>query len=258
MDKPTILITNDDSIYASGISHLIRIAKDFGKVVVVAPDSPRSGAAHSITTQHPLRLQQRKIEENYTEYSVNGTPVDCVKLAIKKVLMDEKPDLLISGINHGSNATVNLLYSGTMAAAIEGCMSGIPSIGFSFNSFAENADFSSISPYVQQIISHVLNKGLAPHTCLNVNLPAVPKEQIKGIKVCRQGLGYWNEDFQKRVDPHGKPYYWMMGEYISTDNDPETDEIALQNDYVTVVPISYDMTNYDALHSLKNSLTPDA
>ncbi len=206
MNKPTILITNDDSIYAGGIAHLISIAKSFGKVIVVAPDSPRSGSGHAITTQYPLRLKTRKVEENYEEYTINGTPVDCVKLALKTVLSNKKPDLLISGINHGSNATVNLIYSGTMAAAIEGCMSGIPSVGFSFNSFAPDADFSAISSYVHQIIEYTLNNDLSPRTCLNVNFPAVAKEKIKGIKVCRQGIGYWDEDFEKRVDPHGLCY----------------------------------------------------
>lgn len=251
MKKPTILVTNDDGIQAPGIRMLISIMRELGRVIVVAPDKPQSGTSHAITIYSPLRLIRRHEEKDYVEYTTNGTPVDCVKLG-EKVAMEEKPDLLVSGINHGSNATVNVVYSGTMAAVIEGCMSRISSIGFSLDDYSGDADFEPSKKYVRNIAENILNNPLPEGTCLNVNIPAVPYNDIKGIRTCRQGLGYWDERFDQRIDPRKREYFWLTGEYVSLDNGYEdTDEWALENNYVAVVPIKLDWTNYEALENLK-------
>lgn len=251
MKKPTILVTNDDGIFAPGIRKLIEIMRSFGRVVVVAPDKGQSGTSHAITITTPLRLMKQREEKDYVEYAANGTPVDCVKLGVK-VALKEKPDLLVSGINHGSNATINVIYSGTMAAVIEGCMSRIPSLGFSLDDYSQDADFEPSEPFIRKIIEKILEKGIPDSTCLNVNVPANNDGPIKGIKTCRQGVGYWDERFDHRTDPRKREYFWLTGEYVSMDSYDDTDEWALRNNYVAVVPVKFDLTDYKAMEHFKD------
>jgi len=250
MKKPTILVTNDDGVFAPGIRKLIEIMRSYGRVVVVAPDKGQSGTSHAITINTPLRLIKQKEEAGYVEYAANGTPVDCVKLGVK-VALKEKPDLLVSGINHGSNATINVIYSGTMAAVIEGCMSRIPSVGFSLDDYSQDADFDPSEPFIRAIIDKVLDIGIPESTCLNVNIPAVSGGEIKGIRTCRQGVGYWDERFDHRKDPRKREYFWLTGEYVSLDEYQDTDEWALRNNYVAVVPVKFDLTSYETLEHFK-------
>jgi 5'-nucleotidase len=248
--RPKILVTNDDSIHAKGIRTLIAIARTIGDVTVVASDKSQSGQGHAITMTQPLRMTKVCEEPGYIEYVTNGTPVDCVKLGTK-VLMDSKPDLLLSGINHGSNAAINVIYSGTMAAVLEGCIDGIQSIGFSLTNWSSDADFSACVPYVKQIIEKTLREGLKEGVCLNVNIPDVPASEIKGIRVSRQGRGYWDENFDTRTDPRKMEYYWMTGKYVSCEDGNESDEWALDKNYVSVVPMQFDFTAYEQLQNLK-------
>jgi 5'-nucleotidase len=250
MKNPTILITNDDGIFAPGIRKLIEIARKIGKVIVVAPDSPMSGMSHAITVKDPLRLIKIAEEENYLEYSCNGTPVDAMKLG-EKIVVNGKPDIVLSGINHGSNASVNVVYSGTMAAALEANIDGIPAIGFSLLDYSHHADLSGVDEVVTKIINNVLENGLPEGVCLNVNIPAVKKEEIKGIKICRQAKGRWEEEFDERTDPHNRDYYWLTGVFSNGDADKDTDTWALANNYVSVVPVHFDLTAHKAIASIK-------
>ncbi|MDP1622444.1 MAG: 5'/3'-nucleotidase SurE [Bacteroidales bacterium] len=249
--KPLILITNDDGVKAPGIRALINYIRPFGKVVVVAPDRPQSGTAHAVTIAHPLRLETITIENDYEEYCCNGTPADCVKLAFK-IVMNRRPDFLFSGINHGSNASINIIYSGTMAAVLEGALAGVPSVGFSLNNYSLNADFGPSEKFVRAIVSNVISDGLPEGVCLNVNIPAVPSERILGIRVCRQAGGTWQEDFDEREDPNGRKYYWMKGVYVQTGNGEDTDHWAVQHNYVAVVPVQFDLTANHAMELLRN------
>ncbi|MEI6576319.1 MAG: 5'/3'-nucleotidase SurE [Bacteroidota bacterium] len=251
MEKPLIFITNDDGIHAKGLRYLIELMREFGRVVVVAPDKAQSGMGHAVTTASPLRVKKILIEPDYEEYSSNGTPADTVKLGLK-VVLKQKPDLIVSGINHGSNAGINILYSGTMGATLEGAMSGIPSIGFSLLDHSHNADFSHSIPYIRKITEHVLKQGLAPHTCLNVNIPSINSGEIRGIMVCRMGKGYWEEVLEERRDPHNRPYYWLAGSFQSLDHGTDTDEWALDNHYISVVPIQLDLTAHNLIPTLKD------
>jgi 5'-nucleotidase len=251
MEKPIILITNDDGITAPGIRNLIRIMRRIGDVVVVAPDKPQSGMGHAITVAGPLRLEKINIDGNDNEYWCSGTPVDCVKLAINKIL-HKKPDLLVSGINHGSNSSINIIYSGTMSAALEGAIENIPSIGFSLLSFSHDADFTQAEKYIENIANNVLKNGIPKDTCLNVNIPDVSADKIKGIKVCRQATANWDDDYIERIDPHKKPYYWLTGVFANHDSGEDTDEWALANNYISVVPVQYDFTAHHAISYLNN------
>jgi 5'-nucleotidase len=248
--KPLILITNDDGVKAAGIRALINYIRPFGKVVVVAPDRPQSGTAHAVTIAHPLRFEPITHEPDYEEYSCNGTPADCVKLAFK-IVMRRRPDFLFSGINHGTNASINIIYSGTMAAVLEGALANVPSVGFSLNNYSLNADFGSSEKYVKAIVSNVISEGLPDGVCLNVNLPDVPEDKIKGIKVCRQAAGTWQEDFDEREDPNGRKYYWMKGVYLQIGNGEDTDQWALEHNYVAVVPVQFDFTATKAMDLLR-------
>ena len=252
MSKPLILVVNDDGITANGIRNLINIMNDFGDVVVVAPDSPQSGKSHAITLESPIKCERVKIDNgSQIEYSCSGTPVDCVKLALNK-LLERKPDLCVSGINHGSNSSINVIYSGTMSAATEGALDGIPSIGFSLLDYSKNADFSESVKFIKKITAQVLKLELNQTICLNVNIPKTSKlEKIKGIKVCRQANANWVEEFEERLDPKGKPYYWMTGKFVNHDIGDDTDEWALANHYISIVPIQFDVTSYSSLSSLK-------
>jgi 5'-nucleotidase len=249
--KPLIFVTNDDGIHASGIRMLIDRMRKIGRVVVVAPDKPQSGTAHAITIHTPLRLKFLAGEPGFEEYSCNGTPADCVKLGFK-VVMKKHPDLLVSGINHGSNSSVSIIYSGTMAAVFEGAMAGVPSIGFSFNNYSPDAGMESCAAIVSKIAQKVLNEGLPEGVCLNVNIPDVPESGIKGIRICRQAGGTWQEDFDERLDPIGRKYYWLKGIFVKTGNGNDTDEWALENHYVAVVPAKFDFTSHEAIASLKS------
>jgi len=251
MEKPLILIINDDGISAPGIRSLISTAREMGRVIVVAPDMPRSGTGHAITVRDPLRFELISSEDNYEEYSCSGTPVDCVKIA-ERVILNSKPDILISGINHGSNASINVFYSGTMAAVLEGTLDEIPSIGFSLMDYSDDADFSSCGKYVKDIAMAVLKNGLPPGVCLNVNIPAVNGADIKGIKVCRQARGVWREKFDEQKDPRNNSYYWLKGEFHMLDNGEDTDDWALKNNFVSVVPVQIDLTAHHAVSSIKD------
>lgn len=248
---PVIFVTNDDGFYAKGLGALIEMAKPFGRVIVVAPEEGNSGMSHAITIKTPLRLRKHKRNDDVEMYSVNGTPVDCVKLAMSQVLKNP-PDLLLSGVNHGSNASVSIFYSGTMAAAIEGCLYGIPSIGFSLLDYLSDADFTGAIKFGKPIIEMVLANGLEKGVCLNVNIPAIPIEEIKGIKVCRQNMGTWREEFDKRTDPRGIDYFWLTGYYHNEEPDAtDTDEWALSQGYVSIVPVSIDLTHRQTLQKLQ-------
>tara|TARA_B100001939_G_scaffold200310_1_gene172171 strand:+ start:5538 stop:6302 length:765 start_codon:yes stop_codon:yes gene_type:complete len=250
MKKPLILVTNDDGITAPGLRTLINIMNEIGDVVVVAPDSPQSGMGHAITINDTLYCKKEKIDDGpQTEYSISGTPADCVKFAVRKIL-DKKPDLCVSGINHGANSSINVIYSGTMSAAVEAGIEGIKSIGFSLLNYNWDADFKPCEEYITKICKNVLNQK-KQDLILNVNFPSNTK-QFKGIKVCRQAKGYWQDTYDKRISPLGKEYYWLTGEFINKDSNKETDEWALSQGYVSIVPISFDMTAYDDLDNLKN------
>jgi 5'-nucleotidase len=251
MQKPVILVTNDDGIMAPGIRNLIAFMLELGEVVVVAPDKGQSGMGHAVTITQPLRLERIAVDGDHIEYSCSGTPVDCVKLAVNKVL-HRKPDILVSGINHGSNASINVIYSGTMSAAIEGAMEGIPSIGFSLLDFRFDADFMAAKKYIQQIVINVLDHGLPVGNCLNVNIPAVKEDKIKGVRVCRQANANWVEEFDHRKDPRGKDYYWLTGKFQLHEDVDETDEWALVNNYISLVPIQFDFTAHKLIPGLKN------
>ena len=251
MEKPLILITNDDSIAAPGINALMEIMTELGDVYVVAPDKPQSGQSHAITIQYPLRFTEFHSDLNVKAFSCNGTPVDCVKLALDKIV-PRRPSLIVSGINHGSNSSINILYSGTMAAAIEGTAAYIPSIGFSLLDYSMNADFSHCKKFVKTIAQNTLKNGLPSLTALNVNIPAVIAGEIKGIKVCRQAKATWVENFEERQDPHHRFYYWLKGIFKNDDIADDTDEWALKHNYVSVVPITIDYTNHNAIQTINN------
>lgn len=246
-----ILVTNDDGIYSRGITALAESVMPFGEIVVVAPPDSESGMSQAITVKHPLRVRKAQLN-GYTGYIVNGTPTDCVKLAFNK-LLPRKPDLLVSGINHGSNSSTSVLYSGTLGAALEGSLNGIPSIGFSTINYDPDADLTIPRKYAEIITSMVIENGLPPRVCLNVNFPANTGEEPKGIKICRQTIGYWREEFDQRKDPVGRDYYWLTGEFFNTEPEAEdTDEWALKNNYISIVPLTIDLTSYNALDIIKN------
>jgi 5'-nucleotidase len=242
-ERPVILITNDDGVTAPGIRNLAEAVKDLGKIIVVAPDKPQSGMGHAITIGQPLRLHTVQFMEGVEAYGCSGTPVDCVKLAVDKVL-HRKPDICLSGINHGANHSINVIYSGTMSAAVEAAIESIPSIGFSLLDPSIEADFTAARQYAHIITERMLQRPLEKHTILNVNIPAVNAELIKGIKICRQAYAKYDEDFVERKDPNGRKYYWLTGEFKNMDKGKDTDVWALKNNYVSLVPVQFDLTNY--------------
>lgn len=251
MSERLIFVTNDDGVNARGLGKLIEVVREFGHVVVVAPETSQSGMAHAITMGHPLYLRAVRKEPGLEVYACSGTPVDCVKMALDHLLKDQKIDLVCSGINHGSNAAINVLYSGTMGAAIEGGFYDVPSIGFSLTDHSENADFEAAGNYAREIIAGILENKPPVPLCLNVNIPLGKPSEIKGIKVCRQCRGYWREEFFCRKDPRGKDYYWLTGEFQNAEPDAsDTDEWALAHGYVSVVPIQVDLTNSRQVVSL--------
>lgn len=250
-DDKLVLITNDDGIYAPGLRTLLEVMEEFGKVVLISTMESMSGMSQALTVKTPLRVKLLEENDNHRIYACNGTPADSIKLAVNQ-LLDRKPDWVVSGINHGANASVSVLYSGTMAAAIEGCLYGIDSVGFSLNDFTRAADFSSCRKYVRIVMGTLSSEPLPQGICLNVNIPSVPESEIRGIMICRQAKGNWKEEFEKRKDPMGKTYYWLTG--LFQNHEPEacdTDEWALSNNYVSVVPVSVDMTAHWYINKLK-------
>ena len=249
---PVILITNDDGIMAPGILNLVEAVKDLGKVVVVAPDKPQSGMGHAITIGLPLRLHPVSIFEGVEAWQCSGTPVDCVKLAVDKVL-HRKPDICLSGINHGANHSINVIYSGTMSAAVEAAIESIPSAGFSLLDHSVEADFTGARKYARLMVQQMLQTKLDKHTVLNVNIPAVPIELIKGVRICKQAYAKYEEDFIERSDPNGKKYFWLTGEFVNFDKGRDSDVWALEHNYVSVVPVQFDLTNYVLKSKLEKS-----
>jgi len=253
-EKPLILITNDDGINAPGLRKLISLVKNLGNIIVIASEHPMSAMAHAVTIQNPLRVRLLTEEPDYKEYLTTGTPVDNVKLG-KHKLAGRLPDLILSGINHGSNAAVNIIYSGTMGAVLEGAIDGVPGIGFSLDDFSPHADFSHVDKFVISITKKVLQEGLPKGVCLNVNFPVNKNnEPLKGIKVCRQADARWGEEFEERQDPHGRTYYWLAGKFENGDDRHDTDEKALADNYVSVVPSHTDFTAHNYVDKLDYSL----
>ena len=251
-ELPVILITNDDSISAPGIKALAEAVKDMGRIVVVAPDKPQSGMGHAITIGHPLRLHKVNFMDGVEAYSCSGTPVDCVKLSVDKIL-HRKPDICLSGINHGANHSINVIYSGTMSAAMEAAIENIPSIGFSLLDYSMEADFTGSKVYVQKIVQKVLSEKKIKHLLFNVNIPAVDESLIKGIKICKQAYAKYEEAFLERKDPHGRKYYWLTGEFQNFDKSKDADVWALKNNYVSLVPVQFDLTDYTIKKQLETN-----
>ncbi len=249
--KPLILVTNDDGITAPGIRALISVMNEFGEVCVVAPDSPQSAMGHAITINDALYCDPIVIETDakQKEYSCSGTPADCVKMASHEILK-RKPDLCVSGVNHGSNAAINVIYSGTMSAAVEAGIEGIPSVGFSLLDYSMNADFEPAKKYIRIVVENILKNGLQKGVVLNVNIPKLPAEEIKGIKICRQANAHWEEEFDKRSNPMGREYYWLTGKFVNEDKGEDTDEWALHNGYVSIVPTQFDLTAHHYMQEL--------
>lgn len=249
MKRPLILVSNDDGITSKGIRTLVNVMKKLGDVLVVAPDSPQSGMGHAITVGETLRLTESFIFEGVKAYECSGTPADCVKMARHFVLRGQiqQPDVVVSGVNHGSNTSISVLYSGTMSAAIEGAIEGTPAIGFSLCDFSPDADFSHTEEYIYKITKQVLDKGLAKGVALNVNFPPKRNDALKGIRICRQANAKWVEEFLERIDPNGRKYYWMTGNFVNFDKGEDNDEWAIANNYVSVVPCQFDLTAYSAV-----------
>lgn len=248
LKKPLILIVNDDGITAPGIKALLSVVKEFGESVVVAPDKPQSGMGHAITINSTLHVYKTEVDNNIA-YACSGTPVDCVKIAVNK-LLDRKPDLIVSGINHGSNSSINVIYSGTMSAALEGSLEAIPSVGFSLLNHSIDADFSAAKSFARKIIKALLDNNHNKNICLNVNIPNLHEDLIAGIKICRQAKGFWQEEYDERIDPMGRTYYWLTGKFIIQDEGNDTDEWALKNNYVSIVPVQPDISDYKIINDL--------
>ena len=251
-NKPLILVTNDDGITAPGIRTLIGLMKEIGDVVVVAPDNPQSGMGLAITVNTVLRCNPVTVDDGpQIEYSCSGTPADCVKMAVNEIL-NKKPDLCVSGINHGANSSINVIYSGTMSAAVEAGIEGVQAIGFSLLDYNWDANFEACKSFVRNITLNVLKNKLPEGVVLNVNIPNLNKEEIKGVKVCRQALGNWVEDFDKRVSPQGEDYYWLTGKFVNLDKGEDTDLWALKNGFVSVVPVQFDLTAHHYIQKLNS------
>ena len=254
MQKPLIFVTNDDGISSPGILFLVSVAKEFGDVAVIAPDKPQSGMGHAITINSTIRINKTNYHNVFIEYSCTGTPVDCVKMAVNKIL-PRKADLILSGINHGSNSSINVIYSGTMSAAIEGALENTPAIGFSLCDYSIDADFSQAKKHIEKIISETLKNKLPKGVCLNVNIPKLKNDELKGIKVCRQATANWVEEFDERHDPYGRPYYWLTGKFVNFEPEStDTDEWALANGYISIVPTQSDLTSHNNIEPLKKLL----
>ena len=251
MSKPLILVTNDDGITAPGIRKLISIVNEIGDVIVVAPNSPQSGKGHAITINSTLSFEELHLEGPQKDFSCSGTPVDCVKMALDKIL-PRRPDIVVSGINHGSNSSINVIYSGTMSAAVEAGVEGLPAIGFSLSDLKWEADFDQAEDFIKDIILKTLEKPMPKGVVLNVNIPHLKKEEIKGIKVCKQANAKWEESFDERTNPHGKKYYWLTGYFNNMDESEDADETALANGFISIVPVKFDLTAYEYMQELNS------
>ncbi len=254
-EERLILVTNDDGYKSKGIAAAIEVARSFGHVVVVAPEQTQSGMSQAITMYNPLYLRRIREQDNVEVYAFSGTPVDCVKMAFDYLLRDKKVDLVISGINHGSNSAVNVLYSGTMGAAIEGSFYGCPAVGLSLDDHGADADFEAAIHYGRQLIGELFDAPLNLPLCLNVNVPAIKSEAIRGIRICRQNRGFWREEFFRHEDPRGREYFWLTGDFVNEEPESEdTDEWALSHGYVAVVPVQVDLTDYRQIEPLRGVL----
>ncbi len=251
MSKPLILVTNDDGIVAPGIRALVEVASQLGEVVVVAPDSPQSGKGHAITIHDPLRLKHVQVFPGIEAWECSGTPVDCVKLAKHIVLKNRQIDLCVSGINHGSNASINILYSGTLSAAMEASLEGVKSIGFSLLDYSFEADFEPGKAWIEKIIRFALKNNFHPGKLLNVNIPKLPANSIRGLRICRQADARWVEEFMEGRDPSNQPYYWLTGKFVNGDQGEDTDVWALENGFISVVPSMHDLTDHTALSNMR-------
>lgn len=249
MKKPLILVTNDDGITAPGIRNLVEFMNEIGEVVVVAPNSPQSGKGHAITINSTLTYEEINLEGPQKDFSLSGTPVDCVKFALDKVLT-RKPDIVVSGINHGANSSINVIYSGTMSAAVEAGVEGLQAIGFSLLDFSWDADFGQAKEYIQKIVLKTLEKPMPKGVVLNVNIPKLSKNEIKGVKVCKQAHAKWEESFDERINPHGKKYYWLSGYFNNMDQSEDADETSLADGYISIVPVKFDLTDYEYMKEL--------
>jgi len=250
--KPLILVTNDDGITAPGIRALISVMNEIGDVVVVAPDSPQSGMGHAITLDSTIYCDAVTNDDgDQLEYRCSGTPADCIKMAVSEIL-NRKPDLCVSGVNHGANSSINVIYSGTMSAAIEAGIEGIPAIGFSLLDFSWHANFEVLKKHIKKIALEVLKNGLSDGVVLNVNFPKLKDKEFKGIKICRQARANWVEEFDKRTNPQGKEYYWLTGKFVNLDHGEDTDVWALENDYISVVPVQFDLTAHHTIQKLNS------
>jgi 5'-nucleotidase len=254
MRRPLILVTNDDGITAPGIRNLVEFMNELGEVVVVAPNSPQSGKGHAITINSTLTFEEISLDGPQRDYSLSGTPVDCVKFALDKIL-PKRPDLVVSGINHGANSSINVIYSGTMSAAVEAGVEGLQAIGFSLLDFSWDADFLQAKKHIQNIVKKVLENPLPKGIVLNVNIPKLKEEEIKGIRVCKQANAKWEESFDERINPHGKKYYWLSGYFNNMDHSKDADETALSEGYISVVPIKFDLTAHEYLKELEEIMT---
>ena len=250
MQRPLILVTNDDGITAPGIRNLVEFMNEIGEVVVVAPNSPQSGKGHAITINSTLTFEEINLEGPQKDYSLSGTPVDCVKFALDKILT-RKPDLVVSGINHGANSSINVIYSGTMSAAVEAGVEGLQAIGFSLLDFSWDANFKEAKTHIQDIVRKVLANPIPKGVVLNVNIPKLKSSEIKGIRVCKQANAKWEESFDERINPHGKKYYWLTGYFNNMDTSENADEVALSEGYISIVPVKFDLTAYEYLDQLK-------
>ena len=249
--KPLILISNDDGYAAKGINSLVAMVRDLADVLVCAPDSARSGYSCAFSATLPLTLHQQYQEEGVEIWSCNGTPVDCVKLAMAELCSDRRPALVLGGINHGDNASVNSHYSGTMGVVREGCMKSIPSVAFSLCDHRDDADFEPLRPYVRRMVARVLTEGLPEGVCLNVNFPKLPS--FRGVKVCRMTKGIWYNEVEKCHHPRNYDYWWMVGHYANLEPESDdTDEWALDHGYVAITPTRIDVTAYDMLDRMSN------
>lgn len=255
--KPLILVTNDDGVVAPGIRALVEAMQTIGEVVVVAPDSPQSGMGHAVTLNHPIRINEVDIFDGVKAYQCSGTPADCVKIAID-VILHKKPDICVSGINHGSNSSINVIYSGTMSAAMEAAIDGINSVGFSLLNGSLEADMQHAGKVAKKVVEQIVQHGIPKGALLNVNIPDIPFEALNGFKICRQADAKWIEEFDERKDPRGNQYYWLTGRFVNFDDSEDTDEWALKNNYVSVVPVQYDLTNYKAMDYLNQHWKLDA
>jgi 5'-nucleotidase len=250
--RPLILISNDDGIESPGLKALVNSVKDLGDITVVAPDSPQSGMGHAITVSEPLRLEEvQDFGPSILSYRSNGTPADCVKLAVS-IILHQKPDIVISGVNHGSNSSINAIYSGTVSAAMEGVIEGVPAAAFSLLDYSLKAEMEPTQPYTRRITQQLLENSLPKGVLLNVNIPGKSQNPIAGVKVCRQAHAKWQENFDEREDPTGRKYYWLVGNFVNYDEGEDTDEYALHHNYVAVTPIQYDLTAYQTLSQLNN------